>query len=178
MNRADLEALDRATLADLVLRQAERLAELEARLAEMERRFEELERRASRGAAPFARPESKRSPSPKRPGRKGGHVGACRIRPPEETVDRRIEAPLTRCPRCGGALAPETDEILEQTLIEAPPVRPHVIRLVTHRNLCRGCGRRVASTHPLQVSTAGGAAGATSVRARWRWRRPSIKDLA
>ena len=83
MNRADLEALDRATLADLVLRQAERLAELEARLAEMERRFEELERRASRGAAPFARPESKRSPSPKRPGRKGGHVGACRIRPPE-----------------------------------------------------------------------------------------------
>jgi transposase len=34
-----------------------------------------------------------------------------------------------------------------------------VIRLVTHRNRCRGCGRRVASTHPLQVSTAGGAAG-------------------
>jgi hypothetical protein len=64
----------------------------------MERRFEELERRASRGAAPFARPESKRSPSPKRPGRKGGHVGACRIRPPEETVDRRIEAPLTVSP--------------------------------------------------------------------------------
>ena len=85
-------------------------------------------------------------------------MGACRIRPPEETVDRRIEAPLTRCPHRGGALAPETDEILEQTLIEAPPVRPHVIRLVTHRNLCRGW--RVASTHPLQVSTAGGAAGA------------------
>src|SRR4051812_1876030 len=34
-----------------------------------------------------------------------------------------------------------------------------MIRLVTHRNRCRGCGRRVASTHPLQVSTAGGAAG-------------------
>src|SRR5688572_22005012 len=96
------------------VRQAERMAELEARLAEMERRFEELERRASRGAAPFARPESKRSPSPKRPGRKGGHAGACRIRPPEETVDRRIEAPLTRCPHRDGALAPETDEILEQ----------------------------------------------------------------
>ena len=38
-------------------------------------------------------------------------------------------------------------------------VRPHVIRLVTHRNRCRRCGRRVASTHPLQVSPAGGAAG-------------------
>lgn len=159
MNRADLMALDKTTLADLVLRQAERIAALEARLAETGRRFEELERRAARGAAPFARPEGKRSASPKRPGRKGGHRGACRVRPPEEAVDRRIEAPLTHCPHCGDALAPETDELLEQTLIEAPPARPHVIRLVTHRNRCRGCGRRVASTHPLQVSTAGGAAG-------------------
>ena len=159
MNRADLQALDKATLADLVLRQAERIAALEARLAEMGQRFEELERRAARGAAPFARPEGKRSPSPKRPGRRGGHAGACRVRPPEEAVDSRIEAPLTHCPHGGEALAPETDEILEPTLIEAPPVRPHVIRLVTHRNRCRGCGRRAASTHPLQVSTAGGAAG-------------------
>src|SRR4051812_31934130 len=157
MNRADLMALDKTTLADLVRRQAERVAALEARIAEMGQRFEELERRAARGAAPFARPEGKRSPSPKRPGRKGGHRGACRVRPPEEAVDSRIEAPLTRCPHCGDALAPETDELLEQTLIEAPPARPHVIRLTTHRNRCRGCGRRVASTHPLQVSTAGGA---------------------
>ena len=159
MHRADLEALDKAALADLVLRQAERIAELEARLAETARRFEELERRASRGAAPFARPESRRSPAPQRPGRKGGHEGACRVRPPEAAVDRRIDVPLTHCPHCGDALAAETDALLEQTLIEAPPVRPHVIRLVTHRNLCRGCGRRVASTHPLQVSTASGAAG-------------------
>src|SRR5689334_5659048 len=159
MNRADLEALDKATLADLVLRQAERIAALEARLAETGRRFEELERRAARGAAPFARQEGKRSASPKRPGRKGGHEGACRVRPPEEVVDSRIEAPLTHCPHCGDALAPETDELLERTLIGAPRARPHVIRLVTHRTACRGCGRRVAPTHPLQVSTAGSAAG-------------------
>lgn len=38
-------------------------------------------------------------------------------------------------------------------------MRPHVIRRVTHRNRCRGCGRRAAAPHPLQVSTAGGAAG-------------------
>src|SRR5437763_1041108 len=63
MSRADLMALDKAALADLVLRQAERIAALEARLAGMERRFEELERRAARGAAPFARPEGKRSAS-------------------------------------------------------------------------------------------------------------------
>jgi transposase len=166
MNRAELESLDRASLVDLALRQAERIAELEARLAEMdrrfaemERRFEELERRAARGAAPFARPEGKRSGSPKRPGRKGGHEGSFRVRPPDEAVDSRIEVPLTHCPRCGGALSPQTDEALEQTLIEAPPARPQVVRLVTHRNRCGCCGEKVVSTHPLQVSTASGAAG-------------------
>jgi hypothetical protein len=61
MNRADLDALDRAGLVALALRQAERIAE--------------LERGALRGAAPFARPEGKRLPSPQRPGRKGGHAG-------------------------------------------------------------------------------------------------------
>lgn len=159
MNRADFDSLDKASLIDLVLRQAERIAELEARLADMDRRFSELERRAIRGAAPFARPEKKRSPSPKRPGRKGGHAGASRARPPDTEVDRRIEVPLTRCPHCGDGLIPETDETVEQTIIEVPPVRPEVIRLVTHRNMCCGCGRRVASSHPLQVSTASGAAG-------------------
>lgn len=158
MNRADLEALDKSALMDLALQQAERLAELEARFAEMERRFAELERRAARGAAPFARPEGKRSASPKRPGRKSGHEGVFRARLPDEEVDRWIEVPLERCVYCGTRLAPETDQLIEQTIIEAPPVRPEVIRLVTHRNLCCGCGRRVASSHPLQVSAACGAA--------------------
>ena len=159
MNRAYLDSLDKAALVDLALRQAERIAELEVQLADLERRFAELERRAFRGAAPFARPESKRSPSPKRPGRKGGHEGVFRVRPPDEEVDRRIEVPLEHCPHCGDTLAPETDGVVEQTIIEVPPVRPEVIRLLTHRNLCCGCGRRVASSHPLQVSTACGAAG-------------------
>src|SRR4029078_5795505 len=109
--------------------QADEVRALESRLAETGRGLEELDRRAARGAAPFARPEGKRSASPKRPGRQGGHAGACRGRPPEEVGDSRIGAPLTHCPHCGDALAPETDETLEQTLIEAPPVRPHVIVL-------------------------------------------------
>ena len=159
MDRAKLESLDTATLVELVLRQTERIAELGGQLADMERRFEELERRSMRGAAPFARPEGKRSAAPKRPGRKGGHEGACRVCPPEEAIDCRIEAPLTQCPHCGEALKPETDEILEQTLIEAPLACPQVIRLTTHRNRCCGCRRQVASTHPLQVSKASGAAG-------------------
>jgi hypothetical protein len=159
MNRADLESRDQASLVDLALRQAERIAALEARLAEMERRFAELERRAVRGAAPFARAESKRSPSPKRPGRKGGHEGMFRVRPPDTEVERWIEVPLEHCPHCGDRLAPATDGVIEQTILEVPPVRPEVIRLLTHRNVCGRCRQPVASRHPLQVSTACGAAG-------------------
>lgn len=159
MNRAYLDSLDKAALVDLALRQAARIAELEARLAEMERRFAELERRVHRGAAPFARPEDKRSPSPKRPGRKGGHKGSFRVRPPDEEIDRRIDVPLTHCPHCGDLLAAATDETVEQTIIDIPPVRPETTRLTTHRNRCRCCGRRVASSHRLQVSAARGAAG-------------------
>ena len=77
-----------------------------------------------------------------------------------EAVDRRIER-RSRCPHCGGALAPETDEILEQTLIEAPPVRP---RDPPRRTATCAAAAAGASTHPLQVSTAGGAA-APAVRA-------------
>jgi len=159
MNRAEVDSLDKTALVELVLRQAERIAQLEARLAEQEQRLAELERRAVRGAAPFARPESKRSPSPKRPGRKGGHEGLFRVRPPDEEVDCRIEVPLERCPHCGDRLTGERDQVIEQTIIEVPPLRPQVIRLVTHRNVCCGCGQDVSSSHPLQVSTACGAAG-------------------
>jgi len=162
MNRAELESLDRVALLNLAARAAQleaRNAELETRLADMDRRFAELEARVFRGAAPFGRPEGKRSPSPKRPGRKGGHEGVFRTRPSDKEVDHWIEVLLEHCPHCGEGLAPETDEVVEQTIIDTPPVRPEVTRLVTHRNVCCRCGQHVASTHPHQVSTATGAAG-------------------
>ena len=166
MNRFGLEALEKSDLVELAERQADqlsdqarRIAELEAKLSDLDRRFEELGRRAMRGAAPFSRPEAKRKKAPKRPGRKDGHAGSFRLRPPDEAVDRWIEVPLEHCPDCGDRLCAQTDRAVEQTILEVPPAAPEVIRLVTHRNRCRGCGRSVASHHPLQVSAAQGAAG-------------------
>lgn len=159
MTRAELESLDKASLVNLALRLTERNAEVEARQVDLERRFDELSRLVVRGAAPFSRPESKRTASPKRPGRKGGHEGTSRQRHSDAEVDERIEVPLERCTQCGSALSAQTDEVVEQTLIEAPVVKALIIRLVTHRNRCGCCGTKCASTHPLQVSTAQGAAG-------------------
>jgi len=158
MKRSDLEALDEEQLVDLAEAQAARIAELEARLAGIDGRLEELERRAMRGAAPFSKDPKKRSKSPARPGRKGGHDGTFRARPDDAAVNRRIDVPLETCPDCGAVLDPSTDEIIEQTIIEVPPVQPEIVRLVTHRNRCCGCGAQSRSCHPLQMSQARGAA--------------------
>ena len=47
---------------------------------------------------------------------------------------------------------------MEQFIEEIPPVRPRVIRLITHQGNCVKCGV-VRSRHRLQSSTATGAAG-------------------
>lgn len=158
MERSDLEALEKAELVALAERQARRIAELEARLSGLAERLEALERRSARGAAPFAREDEKRAKAPRRPGRKGGHEGTWRRRPDDDAVDCHVDVPLERCPDCGLAFDPATDRAVEQTIIDVPPVTAQVVRLTTHRNRCRGCGTRSASSHPLQVSTAQGAA--------------------
>jgi hypothetical protein len=61
------------------------------------------------------------------------------------------------CPCCGEplrGLAP-----IEQSILDLPPVRPHVTRLVTWKGYCARCQSEVRSSHPRQVSTATGAAG-------------------
>jgi hypothetical protein len=60
MTRAEVDSLDKASLADLLLRQAEQIAELEARLVGMERRFAEVERHGLRAAGPSTRTEINR----------------------------------------------------------------------------------------------------------------------
>ncbi len=107
--------------------------------------------------APFFRrrdrlkkPESEKQ----RPGRKEGHEGAYRQRP--EQIDEHIEVPLPCCPHCEGELSDlqQRDQYLE----EIPPVRPRCFQITTWTGVCPECGP-VQSTHPLQTSTAVGAAG-------------------
>ena len=122
---------------------------------QLQERTEELERSAARQAAPFRRKDKDRKPpeQQKRPGRKPGHPPAYRQEPPH--MDDDIEMRLEGCPHCGGPL---TDlEACEQFIEELPPTRPHVTRLVTYVGTCPRCGE-VRSTHPMQVSTATGAA--------------------
>jgi transposase len=132
-----------------------RVQTLEQELKRAMERLGELERSAHRQAGPFRRDPSGKIPPEqhKRPGRKPGHQGFFRSVPPQ--VDEQIDVPLERCPRCGGAVGGVT--VLEQFIEEIPPVRPRVIRLTTRQGVCGCCGE-VHSTHPLQMSQAGGCA--------------------
>lgn len=133
-----------------------RVKELEELVSKLQSRLEELERAAHRPAAPFRRPENKKVPPEqrKRPGREQGHPGAFRQAP--QHIDEEIEVPLSTCPHCQGAV---TDRVpLTQIIEEIPPCRPRVFRVITWSGTCEKCGT-VRTHHPLQTSTAQGAAG-------------------
>jgi transposase len=133
----------------------EAVRRLEAENRELRDQLEEALRKGARQAAPFRRPDSKKVPEglKKKPGRPKGHPGAYRQIP--DHIDDHVDVPLAGCPGCGGTV---TDvEAVEQFIEEIPKIRPTVTRLVTYRARCGACGD-VSSTHPLQTSTATGAA--------------------
>jgi transposase len=135
-----------------------RIAELEARVRLLEaenRQLRDQLGKSRRQAAPFRRRETKKVPDgqKKRPGRPKGHPGSYRVVPTH--ADDHVDVPLAACPGCGGAVSQV--EAIEQFIEEIPPIRPRVTRLVTYRGHCDGCGA-VHNSHPLQTSTASGAA--------------------
>lgn len=143
--------IQQAQLIDELRQEIERL---KSDNDDLNRRLQELERAAYRQAAPFRIADERRKKKRKKPGRPKGHPGAYRARP--QHVDEQIEVPLPECPHCGGPVHGVT--VVEQFIEDIPPIRPHVTRLRTYCGECPQCGE-VRSSHPLQVSTATGAAG-------------------
>ncbi len=155
--RATLEQLrqENQTLRAQVATLEQTIGDLRDQNQRLQQQLDEQTRAAARQAAPFRRRDSRKVPhgSRKPPGRPDCHPGARRAIP--DHVDEHAEVPLTGCPHCG---APFTAvEPIEQFIEEIPPVRPRVTRLVTYRGRCATCGP-VHSSHPLQTSTATGAA--------------------
>jgi transposase len=169
--RTALEALrdQPEALIAIILQQSTAITQLQTQVAELEARLHDLdddnrrlrdkvltaEAAAARPAAPFRIKDHKRQSTPRRPGRPTGHPGTSRQRPP--LIDAEIVVPLDACPHCGGTVAGV--RAVHQFIEEIPEMRPHVTHLVTHVGRCPQCAQSVASTHPLQVSRAQGAAG-------------------
>lgn len=139
-------------LEELVGQLTQENLQLKQRIAALEEQLQAEHRQA----APFRRRESRKKPPSehKRSGRPAGHPGAYRRVP--DHIDQEIVQPLSECPCCGGAVTDVTECV--QFIEELPPVKPITIRLTTYVGQCPDCGE-VRSTHPLQTSTATGAAG-------------------
>ena len=145
-------------LLQIISQLMEANAALRAEVAALKERVTELESQNRPPAAPFRRPPEQKKSAPRRPGREGGHPGACRAVP--ACVDEEAEVPLSVpevCPRCGGSFTAPMACV--QFVEDIPPVRPHVLKLTTWSCACRTCGHVVASRHPRQVSEAVGCAG-------------------
>jgi transposase len=129
----------------------------DAQIAALRERLEQAERAGKRQAAPFSKGEP--TAQPKRPGRKpGASYGTKARRPIPDHVDESYEAPLgPRCPYCNSDAVNE-DKVVEIYEEDIPPVRPRVRRFRVHVGRCRHCRRRLQGRHPLQTSTAIGAA--------------------
>ena len=133
----------------------EELRSKNARVVELEEQLAAAQSKAARQAAPFRRPDKAKNPCPHKSGRPRGHPGS--RRPVPSTIHHHLEVPLPHCPRCAG---PVTDlQPIEQYVEELPPVQPLVTHLTTWQGYCAQCDCPVWSTHPLQVSSAVGAAG-------------------
>ena len=142
-------------LGQTVARLSDQVDQLTQELRQLREQLAQAQAAAARQAAPFRRAERlKKSPEQrKKPGRRVGHPGAYRRKPP---VDHHEVVPLACCPRCGGAI--HGVHPVEQIIEEIPPVRPVVYKVTTYRATCVRCGD-VCSRHPLQTSDATGAAG-------------------
>jgi transposase len=137
-----------------IAEQTRKIAEQTKEIEDLKRRLGEAQRGSKRQAAPFARRGSGNKRARRKPGRPAGHEPASR--PVPEQVDEQAQAPLCGCPHCGGEVTDIEDH--EQFVVDIPPVKPHTTRVVTQSGWCGTCRRRVRTTHPSQVSRAGGAA--------------------
>lgn len=143
-----------------------RCRELEARVRALEEQvrilraaLEEARRAEKRQAAPFRK--AKRVAVPKKPGRKSGedYGKHARRMPPENLpVSEECVAELPpQCPHCNSTNLASFDATDEQfqTEIQCRTIRR---RFVIHRGCCLACGAPLEGRHPLQTSTATGAA--------------------
>ena len=145
---------ERAALLAEIRRLSGEVARLESENNRLKEQLAEAQREKARQAAPFRRnPRRQDNKNPQRPGRKPGHPGANRQVP--DQIDEQVEVPLCGCPGCGGAV--DKVRAVEQYITEIPEVQPVTTKVTTYVGRCAKCGE-VRSTHPLQTSTAEGAA--------------------
>ena len=123
----------------------ERVRFLEDLVVKLSNRIEELEKELAQkkppgkpDTPPFVKPGKKGRK--KKPGRKKGHEGCTRDKPPD--ADESIWLRLVTCPHCGSSLGDPADS-REHTQEDIVPAKKKVTRFVRYRYWCPCCHKLV-----------------------------------
>ena len=142
-------------LAALVVRQAERIEQLEAEVGELKRQLGQHSRNSSRppsSDSPFTKPAPKslRRRSGRKPGGQPGHPGST-LTLVEDPNERKRHEPGPCC-GCGASLVDAPEVGMERRQVfDLPPMR---VRVIEHQLIARrcGCGRISCGTAPKGVT--------------------------
>ena len=153
---AVLPDLSRHQIVEIVLQQAALIQQLQTTVAKLENEIQQLKQQPPTSTAPFRIPDHKHVAKRKTPGQKKGHKGHFRLAPSPTEV---IEVALEFCPDCFSPIPHLKSH--RQTIEELPILIPQVLQINTQSGYCKTCKKKVRSSHPLQISTAKGAASTT-----------------
>jgi transposase len=134
-----------------------RIVELEEEVAALRQQLALGEREQNRQAHPFRREQG--TTRPKKPGRRKGHKADLRPVPTPDQIDRVIDVPLDKCPRCAVHLYDQDQVVQYQT--DLPPIVPIVTQFNIETGYCPCCRQYWQGRHPDQTSDAIGATGNT-----------------
>lgn len=119
-------------LVDIILKQDQRIKDLEEKLKESEAKKKQKE------LPKFIKPNLRKRHCP--PGQKEGHKGSGRFLP--QRVDETIDQTLAACPHCHNGFK-EPAEIVEHTQEDIIPAQVKVTKYRQHRYWCRHCQKFV-----------------------------------
>jgi transposase len=159
MNRESLESLDRETLIQIILAQAETIAALTRQVGILTARVAELEGKL--GLPPKTPDNSSTPPSrgPKPSGednthaqKRKAHPGAHRPLHPNPTARRDVMA--SACQHCGADVSGAPQLACEAyDHIEIPPILPDVTRVTLHGGVCPCCAGKFRAPAPVDMPT-------------------------
>ena len=156
MIRAELRALSKEELIELVLelyamneKLREENAQLRERVAKLEKQLKRPAKTPKNSSVPPSagrKASRRRSSKQRKRGAQKGHKGTSRRRSePDVTVECQVET----CPDCGADLASVDQDLLGSTqVVEIPPVEPVVVEAHRYGCRCPQCGASVEANYP------------------------------
>lgn len=157
MNRESLESLDRETLIQIILAQAETIAALTrqveiltARVAELEARLDLPPKTPDNSSTPPSRGQKPSGEENKTPDKRKAHPGAHRPLHPNPTARRDVMA--SACQHCGADILGAPQIACEAyDHIEIPEIKPDVTRVTLHGGVCPCCAKKFKAPAPADM---------------------------